>query len=121
MMMTTIAPNRNVLRHDPLCVSWPVRQAGGMYFIGLDLAWKERNPTGIAIVDINGPPQHLATLITDEAILQVLDPYVSDDCLVAIDAPLLVTNQTAPRPAEAELNRLPAISWASVPATRWIV
>ena len=32
-------------------------------------------------------------------------PYVEGDCLVAIDAPLIVTNATGNRPAEAALNK----------------
>ena len=32
-------------------------------------------------------------------------PYLSDECLVAIDAPLIVNNPTGHRPCEAALNR----------------
>ena len=31
-----------------------VRQGRRMYFVGLDLAWGERKPTGIAVVDADG-------------------------------------------------------------------
>ncbi len=31
--------------------------------------------------------------------------YVGDECLVAIDAPLIVNNQTGYRPAETMFNR----------------
>ena len=41
---------------------------------------------------------------TDEEILAALAPYTEGDCLVAIDAPLIVTNPTGNRPAEAALN-----------------
>ena len=34
-----------------------------------------------------------------------MEPYVSDDCLVAIDAPLIVRNPTGSRPCETALNR----------------
>jgi predicted RNase H-like nuclease/ppGpp synthetase/RelA/SpoT-type nucleotidyltranferase len=34
-----------------------------------------------------------------------LKPYVAGPCLVAVDAPLIVTNATGNRPAEAALNR----------------
>src|ERR1700689_5396833 len=51
-----------------------------MHFVGLDLSWGEKNNTGIAVVD-------------------------SDDCLVAIDAPLIVRNPSGARPCETALNR----------------
>jgi predicted RNase H-like nuclease/ppGpp synthetase/RelA/SpoT-type nucleotidyltranferase len=42
---------------------------------------------------------------TDDEIAAVLAPYLDPACLVAIDAPLIVTNPTGNRPAEATLNR----------------
>ena len=42
---------------------------------------------------------------TDDEIVAALEPYVAGDCLVAIDAPLIVTNATGNRPAEAALNK----------------
>jgi predicted RNase H-like nuclease len=41
----------------------------------------------------------------DDEILAALRPYVRSDCLVAFDAPLVVTNSTGQRPAETALNR----------------
>ena len=41
----------------------------------------------------------------DATVLAALEPYVRGDCLVAFDAPLVVTNPTGQRPAEAALNR----------------
>jgi Protein of unknown function (DUF429) len=70
------------------------------------------NRTGIAVVDGHGQLQHVTAVIKTEDILQVLAPFTSGDCVVAIDAPLLVTNDdTRPRPAEKHLNRrLPRLS-----------
>jgi predicted RNase H-like nuclease len=76
-----------------------------MYFAGVDLAWAGRNPTGIAVVDADGDLVHLAAVRDDSAVLAALSPYVRGDCLVAFDAPLVVTNRTGQRPAEAALNR----------------
>ena len=42
---------------------------------------------------------------SDDAITAALAPYVGGDCLVAIDAPLVVRNATGNRPCEAALNR----------------
>ncbi|HEX5144101.1 MAG TPA: bifunctional ribonuclease/(p)ppGpp synthase [Mycobacterium sp.] len=75
-----------------------------MYFVGIDLAWGERRPTGVAVVDDTGRLM-LATAATDDAdIAAALAPYADDELLVGIDAPLVVTNPTGQRPAERELN-----------------
>ena len=76
-----------------------------MYFIGFDLAWGDRRPTGLAVLDEDGRLVHLSTHPTDEAIRTALAAYVEGPCLVAIDAPLVVRNATGNRPCEAALNR----------------
>ena len=76
-----------------------------MYFIGVDLAWGEEKPSGVAVLDDDGRLLHVSAQGTDEAIVASLTPYVDSDCLVAIDAPLVVENATGNRPCEAELNR----------------
>ena len=75
-----------------------------MYFVGIDLAWGERNPTGLAVLDEGGRLVHVETVRTDEEIVAALAPY-DGPVLVAFDAPLVVTNPTGNRPAEAALNR----------------
>jgi hypothetical protein len=57
-----------------------------MFFIGLDLAWAAKNRTGIAVVDIAGRLQRIATAVSDEEIVQVIGEYIRGDCVVAIDA-----------------------------------
>jgi predicted RNase H-like nuclease len=76
-----------------------------MYFAGVDLAWAGRNPTGVAVVDADGDLMQLGAVREDDAVLAALSPYVRGDCLVAFDAPLVVTNRSGQRPAEAALNR----------------
>ncbi len=76
-----------------------------MYFAGVDLAWGGRNPTGVAVADADGYLVHLGAARDDADVLTALSPYVRGDCLVAFDAPLVVTNPTGQRPAEAALNR----------------
>ena len=69
-----------------------------MHFVGLDLAWGQRKPTGVAVVDDTGKLL-LATAVTDDASIRgILEPYTEGDCLVSIDAPLIVTNPTGQRP-----------------------
>jgi predicted RNase H-like nuclease/ppGpp synthetase/RelA/SpoT-type nucleotidyltranferase len=76
-----------------------------VYFVGLDLAWGETKPTGIAVIDLGGRLVDIGVAQDDASILAALQPYVAGDCLVAIDAPLVVTNPTGQRPAETALNR----------------
>ncbi|MGV0812378.1 bifunctional ribonuclease/(p)ppGpp synthase [Mycolicibacterium boenickei] len=76
-----------------------------MYFVGLDLAWGEKNQTGVAVIDSGGRVLHVGVAQDDEDIAAAIEPYVSGDCLVAIDAPLIVKNPTGHRPCERDLNR----------------
>jgi predicted RNase H-like nuclease len=76
-----------------------------MYFVGVDLAWGVRNPTGVAVIDSHGRLAHVGAFRDDADVLAALRPYVQGDCLVAFDAPLVVTNRTGSRPAETAFNR----------------
>lgn len=76
-----------------------------VYFVGVDLAWAGRNPTGIAVVDADGGLVSVCAVRDDDEILDAVHPYVGADCLVAFDAPLVVNNRTGQRPAETALNR----------------
>jgi predicted RNase H-like nuclease/ppGpp synthetase/RelA/SpoT-type nucleotidyltranferase len=78
---------------------------GSVFHIGVDLAWGTKQPTGLAVVDDAGRLVHVSAVRTDAEILAALEPYVEGECLVAIDAPLIVTNPTGNRPAEAALNK----------------
>ncbi|GAB7068190.1 bifunctional ribonuclease/(p)ppGpp synthase [Mycolicibacterium hodleri] len=71
----------------------------------MDLAWGERKPTGVAVVDDGGRLVYVGVAQDDASIRAAIGPYVQDDCLVAFDAPLVVTNPTGQRPSEAALNR----------------
>ena len=76
-----------------------------MHHVGIDLAWGERKPTGLAVLDAGGRLLHVSACTTDETVLAALAPYADGDLLVAIDAPLVVTNPTGNRPAEKALNK----------------
>lgn len=76
-----------------------------MYFVGVDLAWGTRNPTGIAVLDADHRLVRIGVAREDDAVVAALSPYLAGDCLVGIDAPLVVVNRTGQRPAEAALNR----------------
>ncbi|WP_161881810.1 DUF429 domain-containing protein [Deinococcus alpinitundrae] len=77
-----------------------------MKFIGLDLAWSARNPSGVAVLegDRHGARLMFSGVLGDDAeLLAFLDAQLSGPALVAIDAPLSVPNLTGQRPAEAQL------------------
>ena len=76
-----------------------------MHFVGIDLAWGDRQPTGLAVLDEDARLLHVSAVRTDEEIRTALTPYVEGPCLVGIDAPLIVVNPTGSRPAEQELTR----------------
>jgi len=75
-----------------------------MYFVGLDLASGENNQTGVAAIDSDGRLQHVGVAYDDASIASAIAQYVAGDCLVAIDAPLIVPNPTGSRPCERDLN-----------------
>ncbi len=76
-----------------------------MHYVGIDLAWGERSPTGVAVLDADARLLHVSTVQTDEQVQAALAPYVAGECLVGIDAPIVVTNPTGSRPAEQALSR----------------
>lgn len=77
-----------------------------MKFIGLDLAWSTRNPSGVAVLEgceSGAELKRSGVLGSDTEILAFLDDHTGGPCLIAIDAPLSVPNLTGRRPAEAKL------------------
>lgn len=81
-----------------------------MRFIGLDLAWSSRNPTGGAVIDgeaTSGRLIHTALLGGDDEVLAFVQEHAGDEpAIVAIDAPLSVPNQGGRRPAEVEITHM---------------
>ncbi len=76
-----------------------------MHYIGLDLAWGEKKPTGVAVLDADGRLLHVSSQTDDASITAALSAYAKGPCLVGVDAPLIVTNPTGNRPAEKALNQ----------------
>lgn len=71
-------------------------------YVGLDLAWGDKNRTGVAVLDGTGVLREMRTVRTDDEIAEALRPY--DDVLVAVDAPLIVNDETGTRECERALN-----------------
>jgi predicted RNase H-like nuclease/ppGpp synthetase/RelA/SpoT-type nucleotidyltranferase len=76
-----------------------------MHFVGVDLAWGQKNPSGVAVLDDRGRLLHVSAQSDDDSIVAALTPYVDGGCVVGIDASLVVENPTGNRPCEAALNR----------------
>ena len=77
-----------------------------MRYIGLDLAWGERARTGLAVLDPEGRLVWSASVVTDDEIARHLgDVGDTDGVVSAIDAPLVVVNETGQRACEREVGR----------------
>jgi predicted RNase H-like nuclease len=78
--------------------------------IGIDLAWGERKPDGVAMIEITGQTPTLTEvkLVNGDAhLLDSIDIATRDQpCMIAIDAPLICPNQTGARPVDREMHRL---------------
>lgn len=77
--------------------------------LGLDLAWSARNPTGAAALrlDAGGTATLVAhdLLLGDEAIVAWVAAQSGDGAVVvAVDAPLLIPNETGRREADAAVS-----------------
>ena len=69
-----------------------------MHFIGIDLAWTYKNESGICIIDDSGKILLCeSNTFSDEAIAEIVKQYSKGGAIVAIDAPLIVKNNTGSR------------------------
>lgn len=75
-----------------------------MRFVGVDLAWGPRKPSGVCVVS-DGRVLDTALLHRDDELLAWLEPHAGGPCVVAFDAPLVITNATGARPCERRMNR----------------
>lgn len=76
-----------------------------MNYIGIDLAWTYKNESGICIISDKGKIELCeAKVYTDEQLIQIINQYSKDGALVAIDAPLIVENDSGSRKCERELQ-----------------
>jgi predicted RNase H-like nuclease len=76
-----------------------------MDFIGIDLAWGQKNGTGVCHAR-HGQVISSDFLRSDDQIVDWLRPKTrKQDVLVAVDAPLIVTNPSGRRLCEAQISR----------------
>jgi predicted RNase H-like nuclease len=75
-------------------------------FVGVDLAWGGRNPSGLAALDQAGRVVAEGWATGDGEIAAFVAAHDRDGAVLALDAPLVVTNPAGTRRAcEAELQR----------------
>jgi predicted RNase H-like nuclease/Holliday junction resolvase RusA-like endonuclease len=74
-------------------------------FVGIDLAWGPRARTGIAVVDDAGRLLQSGAVRTDDEIDEWLQTFAGDVAIAAVDAPLIVPNETGQRRCETEISR----------------
>jgi predicted RNase H-like nuclease len=75
-------------------------------FIGLDLAWSERNPSGGAVIDEAGRVLTArADLGGDQEILTFVRAHLAETTVLGLDMPTIVPNPTGMRRCERELAR----------------
>lgn len=78
-------------------------------FIGIDLAWKsDRNPTGAAVLRGNRSGAKLETLSTlrsHQAVLDFVRANTRENTVLAIDAPLIIVNETGQRVCETAVGK----------------
>ncbi|MFM2475333.1 DUF429 domain-containing protein, partial [Burkholderia cenocepacia] len=73
--------------------------------VGIDLAWGPRNRTGIAAVSSEGALIDSATVTTNDEIIAWIARRAPRTGVVAIDAPLIVTNPLGSRTCEQLIQR----------------
>lgn len=77
-----------------------------MKFIGIDLAWTYKNESGICVIDESGEVLVLESAVfSDKDIVNIIKTYSDEILHIAIDAPLVVNNETGSRQAERDLQR----------------
>jgi predicted RNase H-like nuclease/ppGpp synthetase/RelA/SpoT-type nucleotidyltranferase len=75
-----------------------------LHYVGVDLAWGQVRPSGVAVLQADGVLLHVSSQGDDASVLATITPYVEGDCVVGFDAPLVVVNATGNRAAEKALN-----------------
>jgi predicted RNase H-like nuclease len=74
-------------------------------FVGIDLAWSAKADTGLAAVDGSGRLIDSAAVVTDDEIASWIDHQPAPVVVAAVDAPLVVPNETGQRVAENQVAK----------------
>lgn len=77
-----------------------------MRFIGIDLAWTNKNESGICVINEKGKVEYLdAARFSNEDLLEILQGFGAERLCIGIDAPLIIRNEEGSRGAEGELMK----------------
>ncbi len=81
-----------------------------MYFVGIDLAWSTRNPSGLTILKLEKNKLSILyadSILSDNEIISIIQNHIPNNkpCLIGIDAPIVVKNELGQRIAEKLLNK----------------
>jgi len=79
------------------------------YFVGIDLAWSSHNKlSGVAIISGNADSATLASccgFMTVAEIAEYVSSQTGANTVVAIDAPLIITNESGQRGVETQMGK----------------
>jgi predicted RNase H-like nuclease len=76
-------------------------------FVGVDLAWSEKNPSGIAVIEEDGTIARASGDVrSNQDICDFAELHEGQDAIITIDAPLIVKNSDKQRPVERELTQI---------------
>jgi predicted RNase H-like nuclease len=76
-------------------------------FVGIDIAWSEKNLSGVAVIDSEGTlVRAKGDLRTNQEICDYAGLHDSEDAIITIDAPLIVKNNDKQRPVERQLTQM---------------
>ena len=77
-----------------------------MRFVGIDLAWGGRRPSGLAVLDPHGMVVAEGWATSEDELARFLNEHDPGGAVVALDAPLVVSNPAGTRRgSEGELQR----------------
>lgn len=76
----------------------------GVIVAGIDLAWGEKNDTGVCIAH-DGHVVDSALVTSDQQIVETIAHWDDGVLLAAVDAPLVVANKVGRRPCEKVISR----------------
>ena len=77
-----------------------------MNFMGIDLAWTYKNESGVCVISEKGRVMYCnSDIFSDEELAAIVNEYSQTGAIVAVDAPLIVNNETGTRKPERLLMR----------------
>ena len=72
-----------------------------MIYVGIDLAWTNKRPSGLCILNDSGQILFWETaLLEDSDIVAIIQKYDDGTLQIAVDAPLVVPNENGSRPCD---------------------